>query len=384
MPDYRVDSNDPLPRYYQVYVSLQKRIQAGEFLPGDTLPSERQLVNDYGVSRITIVKALDLLERENLIERQHGRGNFVLDHSETSNGEENGRVAFCIPTFPDSYIFSTLIGATRVAMQHKVQLQIIGIDKSREEAKHVQDAIESGVDGVILFPRSGSSDETVYQGLQERHYPLVMIDRYYPSVDTDYVVFDDENVGYRLTEALIEEGHKRVAILPGHEVSVTSVHNRLRGYQRALEAHGLLYDESLVCLDVYETLSPESFDQLQYTHTKLLERIRQDAPTALIAVNNPVARQMSTDLMKIKTELMQAAIDGNLQGNGYELDISIAAISHEYLARGPVPLVALAIQSGEMLGREAMELLLGRINRTVTGPSKAVTIPMEIVQPEGS
>lgn len=384
MPDYKVDSNDPLPRYYQVYVSLQKRIQAGEFLPGDTLPSERQLVNDYGVSRITIVKALDLLERENLIERQHGRGNFVLDHSETSNGEENGRVAFCIPTFPDSYIFSTLIGATRVAMRRKVQLQIIGIDKSREEAKHVQDAIESGVDGVILFPRSGSSDETLYQGLQERHYPLVMIDRYYPSVDTDYVVFDDENVGYRLTEALIEEGHKRVAILPGHEISVTSVHNRLRGYQWALEAHGLPYDESLVCLDVYETLSPESFDQLQYTHTKLLERIRQDAPTALIAVNNPVARQMSTDLMKIKTELMQAAIDGNLQGNGYELDISIAAISHEYLARGPVPLVALAIQSGEMLGREAMELLLGRINRTVTGPSKAVTIPMEIVQPEGS
>ena len=177
MPDYKVDSNDPLPRYYQVYVSLQKRIQAGELLPGDTLPSERQLVNDYGVSRITIVKALDLLERENLIERQHGRGNFVLDHSETSNGEEDGRVAFCIPTFPDSYIFSTLIGATRVAMRHKVQLQIIGIDKSREEAKHVQDAIESGVDGVILFPRSGSSDETLYQGLQERHYPLVMIDR---------------------------------------------------------------------------------------------------------------------------------------------------------------------------------------------------------------
>ena len=81
MPGLKVDVNNPLPRYYQVYVSLEERIRAGELGPGDALPSERQLAVDYGVSRITIVKSLDMLVDDGLIERQHGRGNFVLGNA---------------------------------------------------------------------------------------------------------------------------------------------------------------------------------------------------------------------------------------------------------------------------------------------------------------
>jgi GntR family transcriptional regulator, N-acetylglucosamine utilization regulator len=49
-----VELNEPLPRYYQVYAALLERIKSGEFQPGDAIPSERILVNDYQVSRITI------------------------------------------------------------------------------------------------------------------------------------------------------------------------------------------------------------------------------------------------------------------------------------------------------------------------------------------
>jgi len=67
MANNKVDPSDPLPRYYQVYLSLLERIRTGEFKQGDAIPSERQLVGDYSTSRITIVKALDLLGREGLI-----------------------------------------------------------------------------------------------------------------------------------------------------------------------------------------------------------------------------------------------------------------------------------------------------------------------------
>ncbi|MEZ4631363.1 MAG: GntR family transcriptional regulator [Deinococcales bacterium] len=65
-----------LPRYYQIYHELLSQIQLGELRVGEALPSERQLARHYGVARLTIVKALDLLERHHLISKQQGPGQF--------------------------------------------------------------------------------------------------------------------------------------------------------------------------------------------------------------------------------------------------------------------------------------------------------------------
>src|SRR5258707_15489376 len=73
MTTENIDSSNPLPLYFQVYQSLLERIQRGEFPPGSFLPPERRLTEDYGVSRITIIKALDELAREQYIKRQQGR-----------------------------------------------------------------------------------------------------------------------------------------------------------------------------------------------------------------------------------------------------------------------------------------------------------------------
>lgn len=76
---YTIDPHSPLPRYFQVYDSLRGRIAAGEFLQ-QSLPAERRLVDEYGVSRITVVKALDRLQAEGWIERRHGSGTFVKQY----------------------------------------------------------------------------------------------------------------------------------------------------------------------------------------------------------------------------------------------------------------------------------------------------------------
>jgi DNA-binding LacI/PurR family transcriptional regulator len=380
MINYKINPNDPLPRYYQVYASLYKRIHSDEFISGDALPSERQLASDYGVSRITIVKALDILERDGLIDRQHGRGNFVLNQVETLDHDEDLAVTFFLPDYADSYLISVLIGATRIAMQHGIQMHIVGEENNSDEIKLIQQAIQTGANGILLFPLSVHAKESFFHELVEQQYPLVMIDRYYPNIPIDHVVFDDEAAGYALTEILIEQGHRRIAILAGHEVRVTSVRNRLGGYQKALEAHGLPFDEDLVYLDVYENISPKSLYQRQSTYLKLLEKIKNDAPTALIAINNPVAEQLNIDLMKIKTEQMQAVISGHAERESYEMNISVAAISHKYITYDESVLVALAIQSGEIIGEKAMELLTRRIKQSVTSAPEAITIPMKVVQ----
>jgi GntR family transcriptional regulator len=63
--------------YERIADDLRERIRAGELAPGDRLPSETVLVDQYGKSLPTLRQALGLLQAEGLIEKQHGRGNFV-------------------------------------------------------------------------------------------------------------------------------------------------------------------------------------------------------------------------------------------------------------------------------------------------------------------
>ncbi len=379
MSSYLIDPRDPMPRYYQVYTSLQDRIRAGEFGPGSALPSERQLVKDYGVSRITIIKAMDLLERDNLIEKQQGRGSFVTGCQDFDEGGSGCRVAFCMPDFGDSYVASVLIGAARLAMQRGIQLQIIGVESEEREAARIRNAIASGVNGLLIYPRSRYADSGLYRDFRERDLPVVLLDRYYTQYDTDWVVFDDEGAGYALTRYLISRGHRRIAIFPGHEVMVTSVHGRIQGYRRALEEAGLPFDEDLICLDVYDTLSPATIAINESSHLALFDRVQRDGITAMVAINQYVALQMNLDLMKIKNEMMRAVIEGRSGLMAEEPGVEIGAISHRSMGLEQSSLVVLAIQSGETMGERAMDVLIRRMAAGGDLPHQRVVIPMEVV-----
>lgn len=65
------------PLYAQLERALRERIEAGEFKPGESLPTEEALGRTYGVSRITVRRALENLCSELLLERRHGVGTFV-------------------------------------------------------------------------------------------------------------------------------------------------------------------------------------------------------------------------------------------------------------------------------------------------------------------
>ena len=68
----------PIPFYHQVYLDLRGMIDDGRWPQGHQVPPERDLARQYGVSLITVRRALDELAREQRIERGRGRGTFVL------------------------------------------------------------------------------------------------------------------------------------------------------------------------------------------------------------------------------------------------------------------------------------------------------------------
>lgn len=73
-----VDRNSPLPLYYQVKQRLVRYIQYGDIAAGEALPTGAELQKIFGVSRITVRRALGELASEGHITRQAGRGTFVL------------------------------------------------------------------------------------------------------------------------------------------------------------------------------------------------------------------------------------------------------------------------------------------------------------------
>ena len=72
-----VESSSPIPLYYQIANVLQARIYSGASPPGSLLGTEKELAETFGVSRITIQKALQALHQEGLVDRQRARGTFV-------------------------------------------------------------------------------------------------------------------------------------------------------------------------------------------------------------------------------------------------------------------------------------------------------------------
>ncbi|WP_166179401.1 GntR family transcriptional regulator [Rubrobacter tropicus] len=71
--------------YHQILLGLTERIESGEIGIGDRLPSEADLVADFGVSRTTARRALDELRRQGLVRREPGRGTFLASPRLRSN-----------------------------------------------------------------------------------------------------------------------------------------------------------------------------------------------------------------------------------------------------------------------------------------------------------
>lgn len=68
-----------IPLYYQIENVLREKITSGAFGDGERLPTELELIKEYGVSRITVRQALQSLSADGLIDRKQGRGTFVAE-----------------------------------------------------------------------------------------------------------------------------------------------------------------------------------------------------------------------------------------------------------------------------------------------------------------
>lgn len=270
----RLDSEQPL-LYERLYRHILDEVVAGRLQPGDRVPSEKALAEQFGVSRITSQRALRNLDRAGLVLRVRGKGSFVADplpdltDPDLRAGDPRGqrastrRIALLVPDVAESYGLALMLAVEERATANGYYLLLRRSRDHREDEDRAIDAFrQAGVDGLIVFPVHGEYHSERLLRLVVDGFPLVVVDRPLRGVGACAVHTDNAQAARELTTYLLDRGHDEVAFVSPPPTHTSSIEDRLRGYQRALAQRGQAPARQHVLTTQYSTL-PGSFAAAQ-------------------------------------------------------------------------------------------------------------------------
>ncbi len=249
------------PKHREISRHLVNEIAAGKYPKGGRLPSEAQLVHQFGVSRPTVGRALRQLEMDGLIERRAGSGTYVKSVSPL---QPFSRVlGLLIPGLATTEIFQIicgeLAGLARVVDYSLLwggSTQPLGdTDESLQHAEELcQQFIERKLSGVFFAPyelvtEKEAANRRLAETLRQAGIPVVLLDRDLQSFpnrsDFDLVGIDNVAGGYLLADHLIKLGCQRLYFV-ARPHSAATVDARIAGVREALVRHGLATDPGWV------------------------------------------------------------------------------------------------------------------------------------------
>lgn len=76
----RIDKTNPTPLYYQLEEILREKIECGVWNTGDTIPTENEMMEQYGISRSTVRQAILALVNDGYLKREKSKGTIVTDN----------------------------------------------------------------------------------------------------------------------------------------------------------------------------------------------------------------------------------------------------------------------------------------------------------------
>lgn len=280
-----IDQQSDLPKHSQLKRILREFAKSPDSGMERKLPSERELVEQFKVSRGTVRKAISDLVSEGLLYREKGKGTFVADPQRASSQASRDypkSLALVLPhTAQQDYLSSHVLrGAEEAARLNGFYLIFAATNDSFDrERETIEDLRKANVKGLVILV-ADPDYEVGYEHIADLHrqnYPFILIDRFFRGLETDYVVTDNEAGAYKAVSHLIESGHTRIGHITWSTSRATSVEDRLSGYRRALSEHGIPFGEELV------ERSGEEDDRLR----SFIRRL--ELPTAIFCLNDELA-----------------------------------------------------------------------------------------------
>lgn len=189
------------------------------------LPTESEICDKVGVSRITARKAYAILEEHKLVIRSKRGGTRINNdiprkavlsilHSQSyvpkSSREKNKTVAVILPTIMGSHHVTSILSA--IIDNHSNETIIIDCSSMslQKEQELIDKYISMPVDGIILYPVDNEIYNPTILQLSTVKFPLILVDRLLPGLSLPYISADHENMVRLAANHLLEAGHKYI------------------------------------------------------------------------------------------------------------------------------------------------------------------------------
>lgn len=346
------------PLYKEIYNIIRQAILDEKYKPGDRIPSEKEMTERFGISRITSRKVMELLRNDGLITRHQGRGSFVTEYQEPSveSPHTGGRlttgclIGLVITDFSSSYGLELVSGVEKAAADRGYSLVLrrsFGIPEREQEA--ISDLVNLGVVGLLVFPVQAEHFSTEILKLVINQFPIVLVDRYLRGIATTSVSSDNLAGAMAATEHLLELGHTHIGIVTPPPVDTTTLEERIEGFVRKHAEKGVVFDEALWMRNVTSTLPGQLLPKNMERDIEAIKQhlLKHPEITALFAVEYNIA-----------VLIREAAYQLGLV---VPKDLSIVCFDspREFLGEYEFTHV---MQQQERMGEEAVEALLKMVN----------------------
>ncbi|RNC82119.1 MAG: LacI family transcriptional regulator [Phycisphaera sp.] len=299
-----------------------------------TATVSRALNNHPSVSPDTRARVLELADQAGYMPRVGQRFRNVVGLAYPSN-----------PVMPEFGSFeSAMLGGVMKGLDaDRYDLALIDIhrDKHRDES-YTQFFRRKGVRGVIIRPVS--PEPTIAETIAEEGFPCVMVADRSDHPNLGFVCSDSGRDSYRAVDHLIHLGHKRIALVC-HAVLDSDHRDRIEGYRRALQDHGIETSPET------ELFLPASMEGGAEAIDRLLSL--EDPPTALF-ITNPVP---TVGALHRCLELGIRVPD----------DLSIMGFDDSNARSRTYPRYSAVCQNAEQFGYDAARWLTRRLEGTETG-----------------
>jgi LacI family repressor for deo operon, udp, cdd, tsx, nupC, and nupG len=321
-------------------------IASEQLLPGDRLPSVRQLAERLAISVNTVRSAYQKLEAEGLTETRHGAGTRVLAHdahrlAQIAAAARSHTVGVILPSLTNPFYHALLAGIEEVAHHDRTMLFVCNTHDDPGEAwRYFAQLSAKHVDGIIVL----SLDTSGFLAPGADHpnngrplLPIVSVD--WPEATGYAVVMDLASAGYQAAQHLLAHGHRHVGLITFSRESA-NVKPVNAGYHRALREAGIEADPALIArVPAFDMAAGRAGAQ------QLLGLA--PPPTAIFAIADTLALGAISALkdagVRIPEDIALASFN----------DISPAALTHPALTTVHAP--------AREMGAEAMRMLQGLI-----------------------
>jgi DNA-binding LacI/PurR family transcriptional regulator len=272
-------------------------------------------------------------------------------------GKKTYTLGLLVPDISNPF-FAEIARAVEDQGDHRgYSLVICSTDNKDERLERYLSLLQQkSVDGMIIG--TGLKKKEMLNRPIERSVPIVMIAREMPDLDVQTVVVDDFAGGSMAAGHLLELGHRHMAVLAEHP-KVSSSRERIRGFRQILTESGLELPEHMVLAsgaDLVKDGKRHALDLLKSS----------ERPTAIFCCN---------DLLAIGA--LQAAKELELR---VPAELSIVGFDNTILASVTDPPLTTIAQPTELMGKMAVDLLIGQLKKEPDVKQRTVLRPELVIR----